>query len=86
MHLQLILVLVAASFSVAGNCPFAKFAKPGADGVPELDHDKVNAFVEKMKKFAPEDASVLEEKLHAVQNHGSGFDAVPGHTDVRVDL
>ncbi|KAJ5155338.1 hypothetical protein N7492_008141 [Penicillium capsulatum] len=86
MNLYLFLFLAAVSLSAAANCPFAKFAKTGADGVPELDHDKVNAFVAKMKKFAPEDASALEEKLHAVQNHDSGFDAVPGHTDVRVDL
>lgn len=47
---QLVLLLAAASLSAAAGCPFAKFAKPWVDGVPELDHNKVNAFVEKMHR------------------------------------
>jgi hypothetical protein len=77
---QPILLLAVTSLSVAGNCPFAKFAKAGHGGVPELDHEKLNDFVAKMKQYAPEEAAPLAEKLHAA------FDPVSQQTDVRDDL
>jgi hypothetical protein len=77
---QPILLLAVASLSVASNCPFAKFAKAGHGGVPELDHEKLNDFVAKMKQYAPEGAAPLEEKLRAA------FDPVSQQRDVRDDL
>lgn len=55
---QLILLLAAATLSLAAGCPFAKFAKAG-DGVPELDHDKLSAFIAKMKEYAPQEGYSL---------------------------
>lgn len=85
--LQLILLLAFATLSIAEGCPFAKFAKPGKNGVPELDQEKVSQFVAKMKEIAPkegsnlpDDGTKLFEKLHA------GFDFASHHPEAKVDL
>ncbi|KAK9847986.1 hypothetical protein MYU51_017301 [Penicillium brevicompactum] len=39
--MQLVLLLATASVSLAAGCPFAKFAKAGGNGPPELDHEKL---------------------------------------------
>lgn len=51
--IQLVLLLAAASVSLAAGCPFAKFAKAGGNGVPELDHDKLGELFAQMKKYTP---------------------------------
>lgn len=76
----LLIILAAAGFSFAAQCPFAKFAKAGNNGLPELDHEKLNDFVAKMKQFAPEEASPLEEQLH------EAFNQVPQHNGIRGEL
>lgn len=77
---QPILLLAVASLSVAANCPFAKFAKPGHGGVPELDHEKLNDLVAKMKQYAPEESAPLADKLR------SAVDAASQQSDVKDDL
>lgn len=50
---QLILFFATVGLSLAAGCPFAKFAKAGGDGAPELDHDKLGELLAKMKEYAP---------------------------------
>ncbi|KAJ5104594.1 hypothetical protein NUU61_001941 [Penicillium alfredii] len=78
--LHTVILLALASLSLAGNCPFAKFAKPGEKGVPQLDHEKLGAFVAKMKELAPEQAEGLTEKFQ------SAFDSASQHPHVKHDL
>ena len=77
---QLILLLTAASLSFAAKCPFAKFAKPGAGGLPEVDHEKLGEFVAKMKEYSPNEGSALEEQLQ------SSFDPVSHFTNPKDEL
>lgn len=73
---------MTVGLSFASTCPFAKFAKTGDNGVPELDHEKLNNFVAKMKEYAPVEASALEEKRHSeLQN----IHQIP-HGDFKADL
>lgn len=58
--IQLVLLLAAASVSLAAGCPFAKFAKAGGNGVPELDHDKLGELFAQMKKYTPHEGDSLD--------------------------
>lgn len=81
MNLQhLFIFLAAASVSIAAQCPFAKFAKAGDNGIPEVDHEKLGDFITKMKQLAPEKASLLDEQLH------DAFDKIAEHDGIRGEL
>ncbi|KAJ5289021.1 hypothetical protein N7478_002051 [Penicillium angulare] len=81
MNLQYLFVfLAAAGVSFAAQCPFAKFAKAGDNGVPEIDHEKLGDFVAKMKQLSPDKASLLDEQLH------EAFDKIAEHDGIRGEL
>lgn len=58
--MQLLLLLATASVSLAAGCPFAKFAKAGGNGPPELDHEKLGELYAQMKKYTPHEGASFD--------------------------
>ena len=57
---QLVLLFTTVGLSLASGCPFAKFAKAGSDGAPEVDHDKLGELLAKMKEYTQHDDASLD--------------------------